>query len=1091
MYQQPPLADLQFYGSYSRLKPDGKKESFEELCDRVLYAPESGLFAIGQFTPEEQQLIEVELREKRAFGSARFLWCGGTDWLKRPENWYGVFNCTSRNLKEIHDFGILMSLGMQGCGTGAVLEEKYINLLPPIKTRIDLEIFGEPGDDVPYPHTALLDLEINKKTLLVGDSREGWVSAYQYLINLAVWSDTPAISVSDTPAISVIVDIQGIRPTGTPIKGFGGTANPSQLAAMFKRVAEVLNGAVGRRLTSVECCLLIDEPASCIQAGGVRRFAGIKQGSSSDREFATAKLNLWSQDSQGNWRIDEKRQALKASNHTRIFHYKPTLEECTESVRLQWQSGEGAIMWAGEAIARANADLLNKDKAKKTFLNLYPDESAKEFIAGLYWLKNDQPISRKELEHRMSRTGLNPCGEKISSDGICNLATVSLANIDPLDNEQQEKSFKAAALQAAALLQKGFDEERFKYSREIDPIIIVSCTQMFDFFVRKFGLEWLNWWECDRDMGYDRGFRDAWYFQYQEQLVLARWKRIVHETVWEYCDRHNLKRPNRCTGLKPEGSLTLLTGIGCCGVHPPKSWRYIRRKEFRKDDPVALAAIDYGYNVMPLNSDKDDQGNLLNDPWHPNCTGWVVEVPVEEPLVQAYPGIEEYDPSKFSAKAQFDWFMQVQRYYSAHNCFSRDTKFLTDKGVRSFEDFSEGDSVIVLNKEGEWTEAKIVKTKEVRNLLSVKIKEGKTGKEQTIKCTECHRFPVKRISGGSSKISIKKAVELKIGHRLILNVPDDLNPDEEGIRHGIAFGDGSLYRNNKGKEYVGCQLYLCNGKRDLRLYFSNYPRIYEREEINQTRIYGLPTHYKSLPSEGCSQSYLAGFLAGLLASDGNISNSVVSLSTIKKDVVNFLETQCPRLGIRITNSRWFRSGANAYTKKTGEECGGFQIVFSKATFPVNLILRSPHLDHFLKSESQPCQWKVIEVTKLDKPEIAWCVVEPKTHHFTLENNILVMNTSTTLELRESEINEVGKLVHDAIANNDGYVSMAMLARHDDNQVFPRMPFEPITKQQYEEAIAGVLSRRKSNDFSELLNRHLKGVESGPNDGACDAIGCQI
>lgn len=747
-----PMSDLQLYGSYSRMKPDGSKETFDELCDRVLFAPESGLFALGKFTKEEEVLIEQELRGKRAFGSARFLWCGGTDWLKKAENWYGVFNCTSRNLYEIKDFGILMSLGMQGCGTGAVIEPKYIEQLPPVKTRLNVKVVGFPGDRLGRQDTSIWD--DGTFHIEVGDSRQGWVKSYQTLIELAILS-TPLY-------IDVELDIGGIRATGTPIKGFGGTANPEKLASMFYRVTEILNSAVGRQLTSVECCLLIDEPASCIQAGGVRRFAGIKQGSSEDKNFAVAKLGLWQQDNHGNWRIDPQKEALQASNHTRIFHHKPTIDECIESVRLQWQCGEGAIMNAGEAIARANADILD-GKNKYEFLKLYPDKSCQSFLAGLYFLKYNKFIDEKELTHRLSRTGLNPCGEKISSDGICNLSTVALANVDPFDLLAQKEAFKAASLQAAALLQQGFDDERFQYSRDIDPIVIVSCTEMFDFFTRLFGVDWVEWWSLGRNDDYIK----ADYFRNKEATVLSYWKEAVHSTIWEYCDRHNLKRPNRCTGLKPEGSLTLLTGIGSCGVHPPKSWRYIRRKEFRRNDPVALAAIDYGYSVKPLRGDRDEQGNLLNDPWHPNCTGWVVEVPIEEPLIHLYPEIEKYDPSRFAAKAQFDWFMQVQKHYCTHNL------------------------------------------------------------------------------------------------------------------------------------------------------------------------------------------------------------------------------------------------------------------------------------------------------------------------------------SSTLELREEEIEEVGTLVYDTIQSNEGYVSMAMLGRFDNIQAFPRMPFEPISKQEYEQEISQVLSRRKSNDFNLLLSYHLNGVELSPNDGACDGTICEM
>ncbi|MFM6269794.1 MAG: hypothetical protein ACKPFA_25330, partial [Dolichospermum sp.] len=48
---------------------------------------------------------------------------------------------------------------------------------------------------------------------------------------------------------------------------FGGVANPVKLMDMYKRVSVILNKAIGRQLTSVECCLVIDEAAICVVAG--------------------------------------------------------------------------------------------------------------------------------------------------------------------------------------------------------------------------------------------------------------------------------------------------------------------------------------------------------------------------------------------------------------------------------------------------------------------------------------------------------------------------------------------------------------------------------------------------------------------------------------------------------------------------------------------------------------------------------------------------------------------------------------------------------------------------------------------------------
>ena len=139
----------------------------------------------------------------------------------------------------------------------------------------------------------------------------------------------------------------------------------------------------------------------------------------------------------------------------------------------------------------------------------------------------------------------------------------------------------------------------------------------------------------------------------------------MQHVVWGYCERHGLKRPNRCTTVQPAGTKSLLTGASP-GWHPPKAQRFIRRITFRKSDPVAMACIDYGYNVVPSQSDKDEHGNLLNDPFDPRCTEWLVEIPVEVSWANL-PGADEIAIEKFSALAQFDFYMQVQKFYTAHN----------------------------------------------------------------------------------------------------------------------------------------------------------------------------------------------------------------------------------------------------------------------------------------------------------------------------------------------------------------------------------------------------------------------------------------
>jgi ribonucleotide reductase class II len=92
---------------------------------------------------------------------------------------------------------------------------------------------------------------------------------------------------------------------------------------------------------------------------------------------------------------------------------------------------------------------------------------------------------------------------------------------------------------------------------------------------------------------------------------------------------------------------------------------YIRRITMAKLDPVAMACIDCGYSVVPSQSDKDKDGNLLNNPFDPECTEWLVEMPIQVPWANKVS--EEYDLDKISAIAQLDFYMNAQLHYVRHN----------------------------------------------------------------------------------------------------------------------------------------------------------------------------------------------------------------------------------------------------------------------------------------------------------------------------------------------------------------------------------------------------------------------------------------
>ncbi len=645
-----PAANPVFYRTYSRKTPFGR-ESWQQVAERNL----EGLRQLGQLDGQDVDLIRRMQQKQKSLPSGRWLWIGGTAWIEKPENFSGAYNCTSTNLVDWQAFGLMMDLAMMGCGTGAIIEPRLIEKLPAVRNSITIKSVGDIGLTAQAERQDHTSHSINGQEvqIKVGDTRRGWVDSYQLLLELCSNQNfNPALP------IEVCVDLADVRPVGETLKGFGGMANPVKLKDLYTRVAQILNRAIGRKLTSVECCLLIDEAAVTIVAGNIRRSAGMRQFAADDQAAASAKDNLWQQDEQGNWRIDPERDSLRMANHTRVFHNRPSREVVFDAVLKQFNSGEGAIQFAPEAIARSNADLLTTAELRTEFQDIYCDQGREE--AGRWLQLNHPAIGAAELEHRLNRYGLNPCGEILGADFHCNLAEVHLNQIDPGDLQGQADAFKAAGLAVAALLNHRFEVERYRQSRAWDPIVGVSFTGLFDFFVHAFGTPWLQWWEAGRPAS-----SEGLVYKQKEAEFLSRWKEIVNQAVWDYCDRHQLRRPNRCTTVQPAGTKSLLTGASP-GWHPPKAQRFIRRITFRKNDPVALACLDYGYTIVPSQSDKDEQGRLLDDPFDPRCTEWLVEIPTQVSWANL-PGADQVEINNFSAMAQFDFYMQVQQHYTAHN----------------------------------------------------------------------------------------------------------------------------------------------------------------------------------------------------------------------------------------------------------------------------------------------------------------------------------------------------------------------------------------------------------------------------------------
>jgi ribonucleotide reductase class II len=81
---------------------------------------------------------------------------------------------------------------------------------------------------------------------------------------------------------------------------------------------------------------------------------------------------------------------------------------------------------------------------------------------------------------------------------------------------------------------------------------------------------------------------------------------------------------------------------------------------------LVSALRDYGYSVIPAQSARDEQGNLLDDITDPRVQEVLVEIPTEVSWANL-PGCDQFDLAKLPVDAQWGLYMQVQNFYTTHN----------------------------------------------------------------------------------------------------------------------------------------------------------------------------------------------------------------------------------------------------------------------------------------------------------------------------------------------------------------------------------------------------------------------------------------
>lgn len=290
--QTTPTTQLRLRESF--LEPYRRKgDPFETLLARSTYLTKYCRGNTETWTDTIQRVVEGNVRQApgvseteaellfhlfwtgQALPPGRGLWTGGVD--KIPPD--ARFNCWYTTLYSVDDWCWTANQLMLGGGVGVGLSG--IDQLPEVssqrceltircdETHPDAEEVRPQGGPVLNGHTPRYRCE---------DSREGWVTALRKVL-------TSAFEGRD-----LIVDLSDVRPRGAVIRTFGGIAcGPGPLSQLLRSTWDIVRGAMGRRLKSIEALDITNHIGLCIKAGNVRRSALIVLGSATDTEFRNAK----------------------------------------------------------------------------------------------------------------------------------------------------------------------------------------------------------------------------------------------------------------------------------------------------------------------------------------------------------------------------------------------------------------------------------------------------------------------------------------------------------------------------------------------------------------------------------------------------------------------------------------------------------------------------------------------------------------------------------------------------------------------------------------------------------------------------------
>lgn len=533
-----------YYRTYSRTKPDGQQEGWDETVRRVVD---------GNLKLVEPRYIEEGEREALLdlIGNMKVL-PAGRHLKSSGVNNFALNNCWAAGWDpakpEEHFTFVLLRLA-EGGGVGSNYSSRYLEDFPAVQVPVQVHIVCDPDhpDWLDMYDAGLLSTEYSHTwagAYAVEDSREGWAAALGDLIRTA---HDPK-----TRHTQRVYDVSRVRCKGSPLKTFGGTASgPEPFAEMMWEVGNILSstfydgaGDYRAHLNGIDAMRIDHAIAKAIVAGGVRRSA---------------------------------RMSIMRWDDPLIFDF----------IRIKAEGGH----WTTNISVEVDERFF---EAREKYLGGHAYDVLKAIAEGM--LRNGEPgvwNSALTAEGEVDGTfTVNPCGEAtLTPWEPCNLGSVNLAAFASTDGSVDV----GGLIDAHRLITRYL--VRATFADVADPKSAEAIARY-----RRIGVGHLGF----ADYLYKQGMRYTEASDAYPGRALRTWAQVVDQAAAEYANQLRIPTPIKKRVIAPTGTISKLAGVSGEATHAPFAAYFIRRIRFSDVDPNEVAQVEE-YRRKGYRVEKDRQ----------------------------------------------------------------------------------------------------------------------------------------------------------------------------------------------------------------------------------------------------------------------------------------------------------------------------------------------------------------------------------------------------------------------------------------------------------------------------------------------------